>query len=197
MSLLKYLGLPAGVTSSSSAQSEDTDTMRRIASELDALPEDRAVFIQAFLSPVVPEPFVQARSNLIGILQEIDALGGPKVEVLIQDTEPFTDAAVSAREKFGILPRAMRDLSGGQSSIAEVFLGVAFTAGAEQQVIRFFDRGLSTEYEIVRTIRVVAGSERKRVGVVDTMAKIFGGQNLTSPQQLPQWSVVNELGQIN
>ena len=113
--------------------------------------------------------------------------------MLIQDTEPFTDAAVSAREKFGILPRAMRDLSGGQSSIAEVFLGVAFTSGAEQQVIRFFDRGLSTEYEIVRTIRVVAGSGRKRVGVVDTMVKIFGGQNLTGQQQLPQWSVVNEL----
>ncbi|HBD38267.1 MAG TPA: ABC transporter, partial [Cupriavidus sp.] len=87
-----------------------SDETRRLIA---ALPDDRAVFIQAFLSPVVPEPFVQARSNLIGILQEIDALGGPKVEVLIQDTEPFTDAAVSAREKFGILPRAMRDLSGG------------------------------------------------------------------------------------
>ena len=167
-----------------------SDETRRL---LAALPEDRAVFIQAFLSPVVPEPFVQTRSNLIGILQEIDALGGPKVEVLIQDTEPFTDAAVSAREKFGILPRAMRDLTGGQSSIAEVFLGVAFTSGAEQQVIRFFDRGLSTEYEIVRTIRVVAGSERKRVGVVDTMVKIFGGQTLVGNQQQPQWSVVNEL----
>ena len=165
------------------------ETRRLIA----ALPDDRAVFIQAFLSSVVPEPFVQARSNLIGVLEEIDALAGSRVEVLIEDTEPFTDAAVSAREKFGIRPRAMRDLSGGQSSIAEVFLGVAFTSGAEQQVIPFFDRGLSTEYEIVRTIRVVAGSQRKRVGVVDTMVKIFGGQNLTSQQQLPQWSVVNEL----
>ncbi len=167
-----------------------SDETRRLIA---ALPDDRAVFIQAFLSPVVPEPFVQARSNLIGILQEIDALGGPRVEVLIQDTEPFTDAAVSAREKFGILPRAMRDLSGGRSSVAEVFLGVAFTSGAEQQVIPFFDRGLSTEYEIVRTIRVVAGSERKRVGVVDTMVKIFGGQTLGGNQQVPQWSVVNEL----
>ena len=167
-----------------------SDETRRLIA---ALPEDRSVFIQAFLSPVVPEPFVQARSNLIGMLQEIDALAGSKVEVLIEDTEPFTDAAVNAREKFGIRPRAMRDLTGGQSSIAEVFLGVAFTSGAEQQVIPFFDRGLSTEYEIVRTIRVVAGSERKRVGVVDTMVKVFGGQNLTSQQQMPQWSVVNEL----
>jgi uncharacterized tellurite resistance protein B-like protein len=48
MSLLKYLGLPTEATSSSSAKSEDTDTMRRIASELDALPEDRANHLAAF-----------------------------------------------------------------------------------------------------------------------------------------------------
>ena len=157
------------------------------------LPADRPVFIQAFLSPVVPELFVQARSNLIRTLEEIDALAGPRVEVLIEDTEPFSDAAIRAREKFGIGPRQMRDVAGGRSEIADVFMGVAFTAGAEQQVIPFFDRGLPTEYEVVRTIRVVAGTERQRVGVVDTMVKIFGGQNLASDQQLPQWSVVNEL----
>ena len=160
---------------------------------LDALPDDRPVFIQAFLSPVVPEMFVQARSNLIRTLEEIDALAGSRVEVLIEDTEPFTDAAVRAREKFGIGPRQMRDVAGGRAEIVDVFLGVAFTSGAEQQVIPFFDRGLPTEYEVVRTIRVVAGAERRRVGVVDTMVKIFGGQNLASNQQLPQWSVVNEL----
>ncbi|MDG2260817.1 MAG: Gldg family protein, partial [Actinomycetota bacterium] len=163
---------------------------RRLLAEL---PDDRPVFIQAFLSPNVPEPFVQARSNLIGILEEIDALSGGKVQVLIEDTEPFTDAAVNAREKFGIRPRAMRDIAAGRAEINEVFLGVAFTAGAAQQVIPFFDRGLPTEYEIMRTIRVVSGTERKRVGVVDTMVKIFGGQNLTSQQQMPRWSVVNEL----
>ena len=160
---------------------------------LGELPADRPVFIQAFLSPVVPELFVQARSNLIRTLEEIDALAGPGVEVLIEDTEPFSDAAIRAREKFGIGPRQMRDVAGGRSEIVDVFMGVAFTSGAEQQVIPFFDRGLPTEYEVVRTIRVVSGTERQRVGVVDTMVKIFGGQNLASDQQLPQWSVVNEL----
>ena len=47
MSFLKYLGLDAETTPST-AQSVDTDTMRRIAAELEALPEDRASHIAAF-----------------------------------------------------------------------------------------------------------------------------------------------------
>ena len=50
MSLLRYLGLQGSVASPSASQSGDidTDTMRRIASELDALPEDRASHLTAF-----------------------------------------------------------------------------------------------------------------------------------------------------
>ena len=160
---------------------------------LDELPADRPVFIQAFISPDVPEPFVQTRSNLISILEEIDVLAGARVEVLVQDTEPFTDAAREARETFGIQPRPVRNVSTARSEVEEVFLGVAFTCGAEEQVIGFFDVGLPTEYEIMRSIRVVAGTERKRVGVVATMANLFGGTNFQRNQFTPQWSVVAEL----
>ncbi len=160
---------------------------------LDELPPDRPVFIQAFVSPNVPEPFVQARSNLISILEEIDVLGGPRVEVLIADTEPFTDAAREARETFGILPRPVRNVSTARSEVEQVFLGVAFTCGAEEQVISFFDVGLPAEYEIMRSIRVVARAERKRIGVVTTMANLFGGMNFQQNQFAPQWSVVGEL----
>ena len=160
---------------------------------LDELPPDRPVFIQAFISPNVPEPFVQARSNLISTLEEIDVLGGPRVEVLIADTEPFTDAAREARETFGILPRPVRNVSTARSEVEQVFLGVAFTCGAEEQVISFFDVGLPAEYEIMRSIRVVARTERKRIGVVTTMANLFGGMNFQQNQFAPQWSVVGEL----
>ena len=160
---------------------------------LDELPEDRPVFIQAFISPEVPEPFVQTRSNLVSILEEIDALGGSRVEVLIQDTQPFTDAAREARETFGILPRPIRNVSTARSEVEEVFLGVAFTCGAEEQVIGFFDVGLPAEYEIMRSIRVVARTARKRIGVVATMANLFGGMNFQQSQFTPQWSVVTEL----
>ncbi|MYD86843.1 MAG: hypothetical protein F4Y14_12110, partial [Acidobacteria bacterium] len=141
----------------------------------------------------MPEPFVQTRSNLISILEEIDVIAGPRVEVLIRDTEPFTDAAREARETFGIQPRPVRNVSTARSEVEEVFLGVAFTCGAEEQVIGFFDVGLPAEYELMRSIRVVAGTERKRVGVVATMANLFGGTNFQRNQFTPQWSVVTEL----
>ena len=160
---------------------------------IDELPTDRPVFIRAFISPDVPEPFVQTRSNLISILDEIDALGGAGVEVLIQDTEPFTDAAREARETFGIQSRSVRNVSTARSEVEEVFLGVAFTCGAEEEVIGFFDVGLPTEYEIMRSIRVVARTERKRIGVVSTMANLFGGMDFQQNQFAPQWSVISEL----
>ena len=160
---------------------------------LDELPADRPVFIQAFISPIVPEPLVQTRSNLTSVLQEIDALAGPRVEVLIEDTESFSDAARNARETFGIIPRPVRDVSSARSEVQEVFLGLAFTCGAEEQVIGFFDRGLPAEHEIMRSIRVVAGTERRRVGIVKTMIDLVGGVNFQQNQFAPQWSVVAEL----
>ena len=160
---------------------------------IEDLPSDRPVFIQAYISPTAPEPFVQTRSNIISILEEIDAIAGSRVEVIIHDTEPFTDAAREARETFGILPRPIRNVSSARSEVEELFLGLAFTCGAEEQVIGFFDVGLPAEYEIMRSIRVVARTERKRVGVVATMANLFGGTNFQQSQFTPQWSVIAEL----
>ena len=157
------------------------------------LPADRPVFIQAFISPEVPEPFVQARSNLVSVLQEIDALAGSRVEVLVHDTEPFSDAARDARETFGIGPRPFRDVRSTRADVTDVFMGVAFTCGAEEQVIPFFDRGLPTEYEVVRSIRVVAGAERRRIGVVRTMMNLVGGVDYRQNRFDPAWPVVSEL----
>lgn len=167
-----------------------SDETRALIAEL---PNERPVFIQAYISPNVPEPFVQTRSNLISILEEIDSLAGPRVEVLIEDTEPFSEASRDARETFGIVPRGLRDASSARAEVIQMFLGVAFTSGAEEQVIGFFDRGLPAEYEIMRSIRVVSGTERRRVGVVKTMVDMVGGVNYEQNQFAPQWPVVAEL----
>jgi ABC-2 type transport system permease protein len=163
---------------------------RRLVRDID---DERPVFVQAYISPSVPEQYVQTREDLLGLLTEIDAVAGSKVQVLIEETDAYTDAARDAREKFGITSRQIPHLSSARAGFEDVFLGLAFTCGAEEQVIPFFDRGLPTEYEIARSIRVVAKTERKRIGVVNTKLRLFGGLDFQTMQSTPSWSIVSEL----
>lgn len=163
---------------------------RRLLHELDP---KRPVFVQAYISPTVPEPYVQTRANVVGLLKEMSSVSGSKVQVFIHDTEPFSEQAREAREKFGIQSRQVPNMEGARAGFSDVFLGVAFTCGPEEQVIDFFDRGLPTEYEIARSIRVVANTERKKIGVVNTQLRLFGGLDFNTMQSTPPWSVVDEL----
>jgi ABC-2 type transport system permease protein len=169
-------------------QSLSKETRRLLAQ----IPADRPVYIQAYLSREVPRSYVQTRSNLYRFLKAIDASAGRRVEVYIHDTEPFSDNARDAREKFGITPVELSDVE-GRIQATQVYLGVAFTCGAEEHVIPFFDRGLPTEYELARSIRVVAGAERKKIGILNTAANLFGGFDFNTFESEPAWPVVDEL----
>ena len=87
----------------------------------------------------------------------------------------------------------VRDANDPQSGADGIFLAVALTSGAEEQVIPFIDRGLSPEYEIARAMRVVARTERKRVGVVTTDAKLLGGLDPDTGRPTKPWTIVDEL----
>ena len=163
---------------------------RELVKSIDA---DRPVFIQAFVSKDVPRGYVQARENLLGFLREFDAVGGDKVHLIINQTEPYSEEARDARERFGIQPVDVPELAGSQANVSKVFMGVAFTCGGAEDVIPFFDRGLPTEYEIARSIRVVARTERKKIGVVNTQVRLFGGLDFNTFQSTPPWPVVAEL----
>ena len=139
------------------------------------LDRDRPVFVQAYISPTVPEQYVQTRANVVGLLKDVASASGGRVQIAIYDTEPFSDEAGEAREKFGIQPRQIPNLQSARAGFSEVFLGLAFTCAGEEQVIPFFDRGLPAEYEIARSIRVVANTERKTIGVINTALRLFGG----------------------
>ncbi len=151
------------------------------------------VFIYAYLSPEVPRTYLDVRTNLVNMLREFDAVGGEAVHVRIIETLKYSPEAREAQQRWGIRP--YRVPAGEESARAsnEIFLGLAFTCGGEEFVIPFFDRGLPVEYELMRSVRVVSHARRKKVGVLDTRARLFGGFDFQNRIQTNEWSIVAEL----
>lgn len=156
---------------------------------LDDLDADRPVIIEAFVSPKVPKEYVSKREKLLSTLKEFDRLGGGAIKLRIYETEKYTPEARRAADNYGIRPQGVPTERG---SIEEVYLAVAFTCGTEEDVI-IFAKGLSVEYELARSLRVVSQSGRKTVGVMRTEAKLTGGFDPQSFQRIPQWAIVQEL----
>ncbi|MCH9032790.1 MAG: Gldg family protein, partial [candidate division Zixibacteria bacterium] len=160
---------------------------------LSQLNEDRPVFIQAYISKDVPQNLVQTRKNVLSYLREIDAVAGDRVQVIVHETEPFTEEALDARDKFGIQPRELISAEGARTQTTQIYLGVAITCGAREEVIPFIERGMSVEYELIRSVRMVAETNRKKVGVLITPLKIFGGFDFQSMASSQPWQVIKEL----
>ena len=160
---------------------------------IESLDPDRPVFIQAFLSPDVPRRYLQTRNNIMSVLREFNARGGGRIHARIIDTEKYTPAAREAQDRYNIRPQPLpifEQTSGGPD---EIFMGLAFTCGAEEFVIPFFDPGLPAEYELMRSVRVAANAERKKVGVLISKVNMFGGFDFESKRRSADWSIVAEL----
>lgn len=160
---------------------------------LSGLDSSRPVFIQAYLSPEVPRRYVQTRNNIVSMLREFDSRGGDSIHANIIDTEKFTEESREARDRFNIVPVPVPPVFQTQGTPDEIFLGLVFSAGSDEFVIPFFDIGLPVEYEIMRSVRVVANAERKRVGVLRTGINLFGGFDFQTRQQSRSWSIISEL----
>ena len=153
----------------------------------------KPVLIEAFISEEVPENHIEIRKNILSTLREIEAVSSGKVRLLVHPTEPNSEEANQAQEKYNIRPRQVQENTSGSSSVKDIFLGIAITSGANQEVIPFMDRGLSPEYELVRSIRVVSHSERKKVGILKTQVNVTGGMDFQTRRNFPAWQVVDEL----
>ena len=153
----------------------------------------KPVLIEAFVSEKVPEDHIEIRKSLLSTLREVEAGSSGKVRILVHQTEANSKEAAEAEEKYNIRPRQLQEMSSGSSSVTEVFLGLAITSGANQEVIPFLDRGLSAEYELVRSIRVVSQSDRKKVGILKTKVNLAGGMDFQARRPIPSWQVVDEL----
>ncbi|MBK5293988.1 MAG: Gldg family protein [Acidobacteriia bacterium] len=160
---------------------------------LRGLDAKRPVFIQAYLSPEVPRSYLPVRNNISSFLREFSALGRERVNVRILETVKYSTEAREARERYGIQPFRVPVTEESASASNEIFLGLVFTCGGEEFVIPMFDRGLPVEYELMRSVRVVSRAARKKVGILRTGAKLFGGFDFQTKQQTTDWSIVAEL----
>jgi ABC-2 type transport system permease protein len=167
--------------------SPETKTLLRSLSARDP------VFIQAYFSPDVPRGYVEARSALVAVLREFQATSHGGVDTRIVETVKYSPQAREAQERFGIKPFRVPASEESARVMNEIFLGVAFTRGSQEFVIPFFDRGLPVEYELLRSIRVVSRAKRKKIGILNTPAKLFGGLDFQSRAQTQEWSIVAEL----
>ena len=141
----------------------------------------------------MPKEYVETKTDMLNLLREIKALGGDRVQLNLIETEPFSDEAREAESRFDIRPRRVFTIQEAQQTSDEIFLGAAFTSGPEEVVIPFMDRGLSVEYELIRSLRVVSGSERKKVGILQTDANLLGGFDFQAMNQNMEWLIVTEL----
>ena len=165
-------------------------TTRRL---IRAIPKDRPVFIEAYISPEVPREYIQTRLDLIDGLNEFAAVGGERIRLNIVSTPRSSPEAREAERRYGIKPREVRSFDEGRFDRAEIILGLAFSSGLEEVVMPFFDRGLSVQYELARSIRVASGMRRQRVGILATDAKLMGGMDLSRMSPDAEWSIVTEL----
>jgi len=160
---------------------------------LHAIDRRQPVLIQAYFSPDVPRSYVEARTGLVAMLREFQAVSDGGVNAKIIETVKYSPQAREAQERFGIKPFRVPASEESARVMNEIFLGLAFTRGSEEFVIPFFDRGLPVEYELMRSIRVVSRAKRKKIGILDTPAKLFGGLDFQTHAQSPEWSIVAEL----
>ena len=166
---------------------------RQTVSLIKSLPGEHPVYIQAYISPEVPDDYVPTRENLLRLLRQMDAVGGSRILVNVRDTELYSDEAIEAEERFNITPQRVMLAEEGSQGSSEVFLGLAFTCGAEQAIIPFLDKGLPVEYELVRSLRVAARADRARVGILGTDVDLMGGFDFQTRTSRPGWAIVDEL----
>ncbi len=162
---------------------------------IQTIPEEEVVSISAFLSTDIPRQYVPVRKKLIGLLRQVDQIGGSRVHVRIIDIEPFSKEAEEAEQK-GIHSRQVQEIQGGKVSGEDIFLGLVIN-GADEVVIPFCDVGLPLEYELTRSIRTAAqeDTKRRRIGILNTDANLYGSFSFAggAPQRTPKWQFVSEL----
>lgn len=160
------------------------------------IPAGDHLTITAFVSAKTPASLVQQRDTLDGVLRELAATSGGRITTVTRVVEPNTEEARDAERSLGIKPRAMPAEDGTVGGIQEVYMAVAVeSASGEASTIPFLSRGLPVEYELARAIRRASTppAARKRVGILETGAGLFGSFDFQTMSPRPDWPIIAEL----
>ena len=169
---------------------------KKLIRELDS---DRPIVIDAFISAEIPELYARTRYELVNLLKEFRSEASKRnrtIEVNLYDNiELFSEEAALAAERFGIEPVTRMVREKGAPQQKQLILGAAFKSGLEKVTVPIFEYGIPVEYELVRSINTVASGSRKRVGIVATDARLFGGTVMQgmSMQQVNRHLLIDEL----
>lgn len=160
---------------------------------LAAVPEDRPIQIDAYVSPEIPEEYQQIRKNMEGVLRQIERTSANRVKIRITETLIGSKEADEAAE-WGIgTYQRMVEQSGRRDSVAMI-LGAVVRSGFDEVVIPFFDKGTPIEYEFTRSIGTLTREKRKTIGILQTklspMGNVTDGQDDRRPVE---WRIVEEL----
>jgi len=159
--------------------------------------KDRDVVVDAYISSDVPEMYAKTKYELISLLKEFESTAkgaGVPMQVRIYDSiSPSSEEEKQAEQQYGITPQVVRVRERGAIADQPIMLGAAFRSGLQKVVIPFFEPGIPVEYELARSLTTVAKPARKKLGILKTEAKMMGGVDMRSFQQLPQEPIVEEL----
>ncbi|MBX3462881.1 MAG: Gldg family protein [Planctomycetes bacterium] len=163
---------------------------------LAGLDPSKPVYVTAYVSEEVPEQFVQQRNLLLNLVDQFDAIGGAAVEKRVVIPEPYSPEARLAETNFGVKPQTVAmELAGGGYAEKQIFLAFVVQCGTEEVVNPFIEPAVPLEYELTRSIRTVAGSSRRKVGILKTDVEFMGGMDFQTFRQKPRWQIADELQQ--
>jgi ABC-2 type transport system permease protein len=162
-----------------------------------AMGKDRDIVVDAYLSAEVPEEYAKIKYQVISLLKEFQSTAmanGVSMQLRIYDSVlPSSEEEKQAEQQYGILPQTIRVRERGTYSDQPVLLSAAFRSGLQKVVIPFFEPGVPVEYELIRSLTTVAKPARKKLGVLNTDARMMGGFDQRSMQSAQQQPIVQEL----
>jgi ABC-2 type transport system permease protein len=161
---------------------------------IDRIDPENSIKIDAYITPQVPEQYLQVQKNLYGVLRQLERKAGNKLQVRIVNTEPATPEAEEALT-WGIKPEMREVEERGRRITSQIFMGLVVRSGFDQVVIPFFDKGTPVEYELTRSIGTALKDTRLTLGILETRAELIGPeeQNEEGKRERREWRIVKEL----